>query len=85
MKIELVTWNDAGSNEADLSWAATGEEGEDEDIVIRSVGWIVKETAKYLTLAMDLSDDGQTHSRSRIPIGMIVGREILFEDKKKPA
>lgn len=81
MKIELITWHDAGSTEDDLSWADADAEGEEKDIAITSVGWVVRETAKYLTIAMDLSNDGQTHTRSRIPLGMIVSRVVLHEGK----
>lgn len=83
MKIELIEWHDAGSLADDDTWA--DEPGEDEDIVIRSVGWVVKETAKYLTIALDLSDDGQTHSRGRIPQGMVVKRTVLFDGDSKTA
>lgn len=77
MKLELITWHDAGSNEDDLSWS--DDPGEDGDIVIKTVGWVVKETVKYITVAMDLADDGQTHTRSRIPVGMIQSRKELIE------
>lgn len=80
MKIELVTWRDAGSfdPDADNTWASAHEVLDDNPI-IRSVGWVVKETANNLTLAMDLSDDEQTHTRSRIPIGMVVSRLVIYE------
>lgn len=78
MKCELITWHDAGSDEDDLTtWS--DDPGDGEDIVIQTVGWVVKETAKYVTVAMDLADDGQTHTRSRIPVGMIVSRKVLFD------
>ena len=78
MKVELICWSDAGSTEQDLAWAYS-DDSEEEDILIQTVGWVVRETPKFLTVAMDLSDDGQTHTRSRIPIGMIVSRTVLKE------
>lgn len=78
MKVELITWRDAGGSEDDHVWKPT-EEVDDDNPIIESVGWIVKETSNNVTIAMDLADDGQTHSRSRIPIGMIVSRVVLKE------
>jgi hypothetical protein len=75
MNLELITWEDAGG-EQDGGW----QDPDDVDTansVIQSVGWVIKETEKNITLAMDLSDDGQTHTRSRIPKGMIVSRQVL--------
>jgi hypothetical protein len=74
MQIELITWRDAGGEQD--GWQAP-EDIEDTNPIIQSVGWVVKETENNVTLAMDLSDDGDTHTRSRIPKGMIVTREIV--------
>lgn len=80
MKCELVEWRDAGSFDPDKdnTWAGI-DEVEDENPIIRSVGWVVKETANNVTIAMDLSDDMQSHTRSRIPLAMIVRRTILLD------
>jgi hypothetical protein len=74
MNIELVTWRDAGGEEE--GWKSPADV-EDDNPIITSVGWVVKETVNNITLAMDLADDGDTHTRSRIPIGMIVSRKVL--------
>lgn len=81
MNIELITWRDAGSGnpDRDFAWASASEVDADDNPIIRSVGWVVKETDNNVTLAMDLSDDEQTHTRSRIPKGMIITRAILFQ------
>ena len=76
MNIELITWRDAGGHEDDATWMAA-DDVDDENPIIKSVGWVVKETANNVTLAMDLAEDATTHTRSRIPIGMIVSREVL--------
>ena len=73
MKIELVTWRDAGGSSDDHTWMES-----DDNPIIRSVGWVVKETENNLTLAMDLAEDDTTNGRSRIPKGMIVSREIIY-------
>jgi hypothetical protein len=78
VNIELITWRDAGSFDPDKdnTWAGADEVG-DENPIIQSVGWVVKETANNVTIAMDRSDDDQTHTRSRIPVGMIVSRQVI--------
>jgi len=78
MKLERVIWMDAGSDDEDSGWLKP-EHIEDTDILVQSVGWIAKETDKYLTLAMDLCSDGSTNTRGRIPKGMIVDRKVLFD------
>jgi hypothetical protein len=78
MKIELVTWRDAGGEEQ--GWLAADDINDDNPI-IQSVGWVVKETDNNLTLCMDWADDGDTHTRGRIPKGMIVSRVVIKEAK----
>jgi hypothetical protein len=74
MKIERITWRDAGGEQD--GWIAT-DDLDDDNPIVQSVGWVVKETENNVTLAMDLADDGDTHTRGRIPKGMIVKREVL--------
>lgn len=79
MKIELITWRDAGGSEEDDTWAEP-HEVEEYNPIITSVGWVVKETENNVTLAMDyFVEDNQTNTRSRIPVGMIVARKVLVE------
>lgn len=77
MKIELITWRDAGG-EQDGWLDAT--DIDDANPIIKSVGFVVKETDNNITLAMDLADDGDTHTRGRIPKGMVVSRVVLEEN-----
>lgn len=77
MKIELITWRDAGGEQE--GWKSP-DDIDDENPIIRSVGWVCKETDNNITLAMDWADDGDTHTRGRIPKGMIVSRLIIKED-----
>lgn len=79
MKVELVIWRDAGG-ESD-GWEPP-EAISDDNPLIKSVGWVVKETPNNVTLAMDISADGDTHTRGRIPTGMIVSRTVIHEDGK---
>lgn len=76
MKIELIVWRDAGGEQD--GWQAA-EDVDDENPIITSVGWVVKETDNNVTLAMDCADDGDTHTRGRIPKGMIVSRTVIKE------
>lgn len=78
--LELVTWRDAGGEED--GWKDP-KDIDDENPIIQSVGWVVKETEKNVTLAMDLADDGDTHTRGRIPKGMIVSRITLVYRKEE--
>ncbi len=78
MKIELITWFDA-ANDAEDGWKAV-DDIIDEDTVVQSVGWVVKETERYITVAMDLCADGDTHGRGRIPKGMVTARRVLLDN-----
>lgn len=77
MRIELITWRDAGGEQG--GWLEPADI-DDENPIIQSIGWVCKETDNNVTLAMDLADDGDTHTRGRIPKGMIVSRVVLRED-----
>lgn len=82
LRMELVTWRDAGSDQDDMQWSGP-EDIRDDNPIIQSIGWVVKETTANLTIAMDYCEaDGTTHTRSRIPQGMIVSRQILITIKK---
>lgn len=76
MKIELVIWRDAGGESE--GWESP-EDISDENPIIKSVGWLVKETDNNITLAMDLADDGDTHTRGRIPKGMVISRAVILD------
>jgi hypothetical protein len=79
MHIERVTWRDAGQVDPDKDncWAKPDDLA-DENPIVESVGWVCKETDNNVTLAMDHCD-GETHTRSRIPKGMIVSREVIWK------
>lgn len=82
MNIELITWRDAGGSDKDDTWAEE-HEIEEYNPIITSVGWVVKETENNVTLAMDFfAEDNQTNTRSRIPKGMIISRQVLCEAAK---
>lgn len=76
-RIEMVTWRDA-SSESD-GWKSPADL-DDVNVIVVSVGFLVKETANNITLAQDLADDGDTHGRGRIPLGMVVSRVTIFDE-----
>ena len=71
LPLELIEWRDAGGEGG--GWLHPNDV-DDENPIIRSIGWVVKETQNNVTLAMDLADDGDTNTRGRIPKGMIIRR-----------
>ena len=81
MQCELITWADAGGDEEDQTWMATADVKDDNPIV-QTVGWVIKETKANVTVAMDYCG-GETHTRSRIPVGMIISRVVLFDTQKE--
>ena len=83
MRVELIQWRDAGGDERDHVWASEAEVADDNPI-IESIGWVVKETMNNVTLAMDKANDNTTHTRSRIPIGMIVKRTVMYIQENAP-
>lgn len=82
MRIELVLWRDAGSLEEDSGWVGA-EDVSDDNPLIQSVGFVVKETTNNLTLAQDWHEaDDTTNGRSRIPVAMIISRTVIKESDK---
>lgn len=75
-RIEIITWRDAGGEQE--GWIDLADI-DDENPIITSVGYVVKETENNITLCMDIADDGDTHTRGRIPKGMIIKRTIIQE------
>lgn len=72
--IEIVTWWDASTEHG---WKSLSEI-DDDDPVITSIGFVVKETANNITLAMSVDDDDDdTNGRGRIPKPMIKSRTII--------
>ena len=72
--LELVTWIDAGADV--VSWQYS-DDLDDDNHLITSVVFVVKETEKNLTIAMDMGEDGSSNGRSRIPKVLIQSRKLL--------
>jgi hypothetical protein len=63
--IVVITWDDA---ESDDGWAETPEELEPK--LATSVGFLIRQTEKYILLAMSY-DNGHTNGRFQIPKALI--------------
>lgn len=71
--IVCITWNDASSD--DNEWKHE-EDLDDEDEIVTSVGYLVKETKKFVWVAS--STYGKyNNNRTKIPIQMVLTKEII--------
>ena len=70
-----VIWNDAATD--DNEWKQDSELG-DEDELVLTVGFLVKETAKFLWIASSIYDD-YSNNRNKIPKGMVVEVKTIKE------
>jgi hypothetical protein len=63
----LITWVDA---EVSNSWEEASPGEDVEDTLVQTLGFLIKKTDKYYTVASTLSE-GHTNARTRIPTGMV--------------
>lgn len=75
--IVRVLWNDASSDENE--WKED-HELDDDDEIVTSVGFLVKQTKNFIWLASS-TYDRYTNSRTKIPIPMIKEMGTLLEGK----
>ncbi len=68
MKLLLVTWHDAVSDDSGVK--------KQQPATVRSVGWEIRRTRRALTLAASLVDD-ECDGDVTIPIGMILSEKEL--------
>lgn len=77
-----VIWDDATS----ISQGWKNKEEFDKELIrpeiVMSVGFLVKDSAEHIILAMDTDSDGDHASRSQIPKGMIKKIKILRKEDK---
>lgn len=75
-QIIIVEWLDAADHSETWVDKQDAEDFTDIDCKVMSVGFFVKETAKYLTIASDWDETDQNYGTVRkIPIGMILSRQ----------
>lgn len=82
--LSKVVWHDAADQAATWSDAAEIEKFGDELVEITSVGWVVRLTKQYLTLAGDKANDGTFGRVCKIPMGMVVSVESLSDGPAVP-
>ncbi len=74
MKLLLVTWLDACSDDA--GWKPLSKVSAQKLARVRSVGWALKRTRTHLTLVASIVDD-HCDGDVTIPLGMIVSEKEL--------
>ena len=74
-----VIWHDAADRKETWSDAEDIEEFGDELVEVISVGWEVKRTKQYLTIAGDKANDGSYGRVCKVPLGMVLSVEILSD------
>jgi hypothetical protein len=68
-KAVIVTWNDAWESQAD----ATPEEIKHEPVVQNTIGFLIRDNKKGITLATEYAEDGSgLRTTNFIPRGMVV-------------
>ena len=79
-KMEMIEWRDATG---DSGWAADHEGAPvGELLLIRSIGYVIKDTEQVVTLAQSIDNGGehQTDNRLTIPQSIVVRRDVLTSE-----
>lgn len=76
--IVCITWNDASSD--DNEWKKE-DDLDDNDEIVTSVGFLVKETKKFVWVASSTYDK-YNNNRTKIPIQMCLSREVVLPAKE---
>ena len=66
-----VDWIDASTQD---SWQSIENAKTQEDFIVHTIGWVISDTKRYITLGTGLSSHGQSAATWRIPKGMVVKR-----------
>lgn len=73
-----ILWHD--SRDADIAWMteAAAEQYGEEPCEIYSVGFLISEGTKFLTLGGDWNPQDKDYGRvTKIPIGMVIAKVVL--------
>jgi hypothetical protein len=70
----LITWHDACSGHT--GWKPIKDVEKQQPPVVRSVGWEMRRTKRFVTLTASIVDD-ECDGDVTIPLGMIIREEIL--------
>ena len=71
----LIEWHDAVAQ--GHGWRPIQKIGQLEPEFIRSIGWVVKEDDKGITLVSSITRDGDADGDVLIPLGCIISRTSL--------
>lgn len=83
-RLVIVTWWDAKDHPDTWVDEADAEKFNDEPVEVRSVGWLIRQTDRYVTLGSDSCPvDKDFGAVRKIPIGMVKG--IIDVGEKEPA
>lgn len=74
-RVEIIQWRDAHAPKP-MEWAEA-KDLECKPVIVTSCGFVVKENASGVVLALDSSDDGDFHSAGFIPKEAIISRKVL--------
>ena len=82
MKLIYIEWSDALANANWFTKSQAEEWANESDWIIRQVGWVVKETTKYIVIASswkpeDSWTEEQLHLMQKIPKTWIKKRKVL--------
>lgn len=85
-KIVMVLWNDAQDHKDKWVDAEDAEAFTDIEVTVTSIGFMVRKTDKYLTLAADYDPIDNDYGRvTKIPIGMIKEiKELELIQEREP-
>ena len=84
MQIVIVNWLDAQDHSD--TWVDTKDAEAFTDVECRiiSIGFVIKRTAKYLTIGSDWDEAGADYGTVRkIPVGMILSEVIMAQPHDK--
>lgn len=72
-----ILWDDA--THIEMGWKTKEEfdKEPDQDEIVLSVGFLIKQTPSHLYIAMDIDKEGQHNQRAKIPAAMVKKIKIL--------
>ena len=78
-KFAFITWTDAFHDDKFVKATVLNEE--EEDYIIHSIGWLIRETPKIITIAMDFegTEGGSYREVRRIRKENIIEMQIINE------
>jgi hypothetical protein len=78
-RLEKIEWLDHLTYESNAAWHSLEDIEALEPVTCYTVGWVMKETRKYITVVSTLSTDGGAKGEFTIIKGAVVKRTVLEE------